>query len=242
VHADQSKLRAIRSLSRGAIRHENACNSRYLNALHFDAAVLGAENSAKADRIEELQKRLEELLHERDDINIRLCSLYREEDTSGKKIRRRSYRANLAAARMRAARSAYRRCASSAREVARFRVSLQEKSKAYEAMNKKIEYSAYLAECRYRMSHERPRGAQRRKLNAEIRDTQKRIRDMDADIRFHTDKLGRRSAKSPKPEGQLTWLILLILLGVVGFAIYWFRAPIWEFLQPIISGLLNKGA
>ncbi len=238
ISADQRKLRAIRSLARSAIRYESSCNSRYLNALHLSAASLGTESNAKADRIEELQKRIEELLHERDDINIRLCSLYREEDASGKKMRRKSYRANLAAARLRAARSAYRKCASSAREVSRFRVSIQEKSKAYEAMNKKIEFSAYLAECRYRMSHEKPRGAQRRKLNAEIRDTQKRIRDMDADIRFHTDKLGRRSAKVPKTEGQIAWLLVLILIVGIGFAIYWFRAPIWEFLKSIIS--LNK--
>ena len=241
LREEEGKLAAINRGARGAVRYARGRNGKYLEAVSFDPATVKTDSSAKLERIADLQKRLEELLLERDDLNIRLCSLYREEKATGKRPIRRSYRASLAAARLAEARRTYRRCGGTYRTVSRFKVSLQEKQKIYDAMNKKIELAAYLTECRYRLSHERPRGAARRKLNTEIRETQKRMRDMDADIRFYTDKYGKRSARKPVAEHQILWLVVLLLIAGAGFAIYWWREPIWQLVQTWLAGILPGG-
>ena len=234
----RSKLSDIRRGKRGLVNHTKAANATYLSAVTMDLSKEKRLTGASLERALELQKRLEDLLIERDGINMRLASMYTEENTSGRRIRRRNHRSRIANARLAAIRGVNRKYKGTYRLVSGFRgITVAEKQKVYDAINKKMELSALIAENQYRKRHERPRGAARRKLNNEINEANKRMRDMDADIRYYLDKFGKRSSRAAKPGTQFAWLLLLLLIVAAGVMIYLFKDTIWGYITTLMSNL-----
>ncbi len=241
LNEENDKLRAMKRGSHAVISARRKDNARYLEIVNTDISKIKTSSKSKTDRLTELKERIENLLIERDEINMKLDSMYAEENLKRGKRGRKSYRTKLAEYRLSEVKRAFRKQGRNYRTVSKFRVSLQEKQKVYDAMNKNIELTGYLAECRYRLKHEKPRGSARKLLISEINETNKSIKHANSDIKYGINKNGKRSARTPSPKKQMIWLVVLLLLVGAGVAIYIFRAPIWAWVMQFISPYLPFG-
>lgn len=237
LNNESSKLRAMKRGKRAVLNAARSDNARYLEAANLKLGENGKSQS-KSERAAELQERIRKLLLERKSINERLDSLYAEEELGGKRARGKSYRTRLSEYRLSEVKREFKRQGKNYRKVSKFRVSPARKQSVYDAMNKKIELTGYLAECRYRLKHEKPKAAARKYLKSEISETKKSIKHSNSDIDYYLVKNGKRSAKTPSAKHQLIWLLVLLFIIAAGVAIYLFRAPIFEWVKGVIAQLI----
>lgn len=229
-------LRAMKSDKKLLTRATEKNNLRYLKVAEYD--IDGAKLPRRADkkRMTLLKERLIALLAQRDEVNAKLLALYNENEKNGKKSAK-NMRKKYSDIRLKATKKAYKKQHGTYSKVNRLRVSLKEKQKIYDVMNTRTELTAYLAECEYRLKHERPRRAAKRTLVSEIRSTRKNIRYADKDIRVMVKKATKRSGKRPVPVVQLAWLLVLILLIGAGVLCYLYREPLFAWVMSLISSM-----
>ena len=235
---ENAKLKAMKSGKGAVIKYRKKCNKRYLDLVMLDASTIKTRSKANSERLAELQARVENLLLERDEINRRLNALYAEENLKKNKKKRRNFRAKLASVRLGEVKRAFRGQRGNYRKISKFRVTLQAKQRVYDSMNKRIELFGYLAELKYRLKHERPKGAARRAIKKEIRDTKRRLKHTKGDISRGIVKLGKRSARTPNPKVQLLWLLLLLLIVAAVAVVIVFREPILAWITQLIAKFL----
>ena len=169
---------------------------------------------------------------------MRLNSLYAEENVKGTKRVKRNYISHLAKVRLGEVKRAFRAQGSNYRTLSRFRVSLQSKQRVYNSMNKRIELLGYLTELKFRLKHEKAKGAARKAIKDEIRNTKRRLKHTKIDISEGIVKLGRRSARTPNPKVQFAWLLVLfVLIVAVALAIV-FRSQIFGFVSSLVGKIV----
>jgi len=235
--AEKSAVRLLRDMKSGKkllARATEKNNLRYLKVAEYDIDGTKLPRRADKKRMSLLKERLIALLTQRDEVNAKLLALYNENDKNGKKVTK-NMRKKYSDIRLKATKKAYKKQHGTYSKVNKLRVSIKEKQKIYDVINTRTELTAYLAECEYRLKHERPRGAAKRTLVSEIRSTRKNIRYADKDIRVMVKKAVKRSGKRPVPAVQLAWLLVLILLIGAGVLCYLYREQLFAWVMSLIS-------
>jgi hypothetical protein len=217
------KLQRMKRATKKYVRYEKKQNERYLKIANLNLEPIHTRSDVHKERLEILQSRIRNLLMQRDEVNMRLLTIYAEENANPRK-KRRSHRRRIAALKLRAARRSFRKQYKLYRLASKYRVPEAEKERIYEIMNVKIELQAYLAECRWRKRHEHPnKRAAKRTLKTEIKNTKLRLKYAERDFDRFMTKAGRRSRRTPNPKIQFLWfLVLLTMVAICVGAAYLF--------------------
>jgi hypothetical protein len=229
-------LKQIKSDKKALIRATEKNNIRYLKIAKYDVEGITENSRADKRRLTLLRERVISLLAQRDEINAKLLSLYRENNKTGS-ASEKDIRKKYSEIRLKATKKAFKKQHRTYSKINRLKVTLKEKQKIYDVMNKRTELVAYLAECEYRMKIEKPKGSAKKALSAEIRSSKKNVRYAEKDIAVMVKKATRRSDKRPNPVAQLTWLLILVLLVGAGVALFVFKDQIFAWLQSLITSL-----
>ena len=230
-----AKLKSMRSGKKSSLKHKAEDNARYLEVAVADANELRIKRDSDRDRLSEIIERVGLLLTERDGINRRLDSLYRENESvfsSSKNTRKRITELKLAVAR-----KTFKKQMKEYRRISKYRIPLKEKQVVYDLMNEKIELTAYEAELRFRLKTEHPRKDARRDMRNELRETVKELRATDRAISSQKKKLASRDERKNPKKNQLVWLMVLILItALAALTVIFFKeetvaffGKAWEF-------------
>ena len=192
---------------------------------------------ADRDTLASLRARLVVLLNERDEINGKLISIYTGEDVdpSGMPVGNR-YRE----LQNKAANKSYKKQKSLAKAVKGLHVTVDEKERIYELMNKKTQLEANLELYVYKLKKEKCDRATKRRLIRDIKNTKREIKRTTSDIKY---LLKRAKARDARTRGGGAWMmvwgvILLLLIAAVVCVFYFFGDQI----RPIIDSFLGGGA
>ncbi|MBQ9070099.1 MAG: hypothetical protein IJY23_01950, partial [Clostridia bacterium] len=210
--AESKKLRKMKKHTRRFIRFTKKNNERYFALANLNVENIKVRSDVKRDRLEVLKNRILSLLIERDEVNMRLLTLYADENANPEK-KRKTQRDRIDKIKRKASRREYRKQRFLYKEAASFRVPLAQKDRIYEVMNRKIELRAYLAECKYRKRHEHPGNKRaKRAIKKQIKNTKKRLKYAERDLDILMTKASRRSKRTPNPKIQFLWLLLIVAI------------------------------
>ena len=239
-----AKLKAMRSAKGAAMKAAGEDNKRYFEVATASADNAKAKRGADRERLAEIIERVGLLLTERDGVNRRLDSLYRENEavfSTAKNTRKRITELKLAEAKR-----VFRGKLKDYKRISKYKIPEKEKQPLYDAMNKQIELSAYAAELKFRLKTEHPHGDARHALRDELRATAKKLRYAERDFSRLKKRLGSKAKREGGSKSNLTWIIVLILLIALGAAAYiFFKEEMTAFFSTawsFITGLFSKNA
>ena len=221
--AEITKLAKMKRHGKKYVKYTKRNNERYLKIANLNLAPIYAKSDVHKERLEILQNRIRNLLLQRDEVNMRLLTLYAEENANPEK-KRRTNKKRIAKVKLKAAKRAFKKQFKLYKLASKYRVPEAEKQRIYEIMNRKIDLRAYLAECKFRKRHERPGARQaKRVLRSQIKDTKLRLKYADRDFKKFMRKASKRSARTPNPKIQILWcLVLLTMVAIIGGGVYLF--------------------
>ena len=231
-----TKLAKMKRQAKKYIRYEKKNNERYLKLANLNLEPLYAKSEVHKERLEILQNRIRNLLLQRDEVNMRLLTLYAEENANPEK-KRKTNRQRIAKVKLRAAKRSFKKQFKLYKLASKYRVPEAEKERIYEIMNRKIQLRAYLAECKFRKRHERP-GARKAKrvLRSQIKDTKLKLKYAERDFKKFMRKASRRSRRTPNPKIQILWcFVLLAMLAVIGGIVY-----VFMYQKELVSSYTNQ--
>ena len=220
--AQAKKLKKMKKHTKRFIRFAKKNDDRYYKLANMSMNDIHVNSAVKRDRVDILLRRIRNLLMERDEVNMRLLTLYADENANPEK-KRNTQRKRIDKIKLRASKRSFRKQRFLYREARSFRVPQAHKDRIYEVMNRKTELRAYLAECKYRKRHEKSGTMKsRRVIRQEIRDTKRKLRYCERDLDIFMTKASKRSKRTPKKIAQFFWTLALIALtvGVVYGYIY----------------------
>ncbi len=213
------KLRDMRRGKRALLKYTKSNNAKLLAIANMNVSNL-EQNEVKQERIEILHKRILSLLMERDEINLKLMSLYADENT-GNSPRKNNQRRRIAKIRLKASKRAFKKQIRLYKMARKYRVPELHKDRIFEVMNRKIDLRAYLAECKYRKRHEKPTARKAKKiLRKKMKDTKLRLKYAKMDFDRFMTKAGKRSRRTPDLKVQLFWFVILCCMIVIGVGAY----------------------
>jgi hypothetical protein len=218
-----TKLAKMKRQSKKYIRYEKKNNARYLKLANLDLEPLYAKSDVHKERLEILQNRIRNLLLQRDEVNMRLLTMYAEENANPER-KRKTNRSRIAKVKLKAAKRSFNKQFTLYKVASKYRVPEAEKERIYEIMNRKIELRSYLAECKFRKRHEHPRVRKAKKaIRTQIKDTKLKLKYAERDFKKFMRKASKRSARTPSVKIQLLWcLVLLMMVAIVGGGVYLF--------------------
>ena len=226
-----AKLKTMRTGRKSAIKREVENNARYLEVAVADANTVKRRRGAEINDVRAVCERVSLLLTERDGINRRLNSLYRESESvfsASKNSRKRISELKLSVARR-----VFKSQLKEYRRVSKYPIPLKNKQPLYDAMNDKIELSATKAELEYRLKSERPKGEVRAEMRERLRETKAELRRIDKDIQRLRKKITARVKRTDRPKHQFVWLLVLLLVAALVTVAF-------VFLKDEMIALFNK--
>ena len=218
-----TKLAKMKRHGKRYVKYTKRNNERYLKIANLDLKPLYSKSDVHKERLEILQNRIRNLLIQRDEVNMRLLTLYAEENANPEKKRRTNKR-RISKVKLKAAKRAFKKQFKLYKLASKYRVPEAEKQRIYEIMNRRIDLRTYLAECKFRKRHEHPRAFKaRRVLRQQIKDTKLRLKYADRDFKKFMRKASKRSARTPNPKIQILWcFVLLTMAAIIGGGVYLF--------------------
>lgn len=213
-----AKLRAMNRDAKKLIKQTKKNNKRYAMVMN-GVDTSNVRNSAERARLDTLRQRIIALCTERDEINKRLISLYRD---NGKGKGKRNIRNKIAKVRLNASLHMFNKLVPFYQRTKKYNIERSIKEEIWGLMNEHIDLKAYLDECNYRKKHERPKGDMRRWLNTEIKNTKKNIGYVKYDLNKLLYKAKIKNEKQPKIKAQLffTFILALIIVAVVAAIVF----------------------
>ena len=214
---NQKRLKELRAKLNNAKKFEIADNERYYLMVLTDLARAKVPASCDMERVIGLREKLIDLLARRDELNARLIELYlgRERGKKG------GFEAR-AEEKRRARRKEFKKRSSLAGRIKREKVAYDYKNKLHELLNSQVELAGEIAECKYILRREKPKGEA-------AREVKKRLAELERDYRKNEKEIDRVSKiafkkakeKKEKKRGEVFgWIGLLILLAVIGLVIW----------------------
>ncbi len=225
-----ARLRAMRRDTKKLYKVTKANNKRYARVMNGTVKLNRVKHEAERQRIEVLRQRIIARIVERAEINTRLMALY-SDDGRGKK----NVRDKIARVRLKAARRSFKKQLHLYRKSKRYFVPMPLKEEAWALMNERTNLAAYLAECKYRKRHEKPKGSLKRALKEEIRNTKRSIKYTERDIYRLLHKMKKKNEKQPSVKAQIIWIVVLAVLVVGGVACAVFYQQILDFIMNLIG-------
>ena len=218
-----TKLAKMKRHGKRYVKYTKRNNERYLKIANLDLKPLYSKSDVHKERLEILQNRIRNLLIQRDEVNMRLLTLYAEENANPEKKRRTNKR-RISKVKLKAAKRAFKKQFKLYKLASKYRVPEAEKQRIYEIMNRRIDLRTYLAECKFRKRHEHPSAFKaRRVLRQQIKDTKLRLKYADRDFKKFMRKASKRSARTPNPKIQILWcFVLLTMAAIIGGGVYLF--------------------
>ena len=228
------KIKRIKKWHKEALLYEVADNKRYYEIITAEPATAKVKRRrADRDMLASLRARLAALLNERDEINGKLIAIYTGEDVDpsgapvGNKYRELQNKA---------ANKSFKRQKSLARSVKSLHVTLDEKERIYELMNRRTQLEANLNLYIYKIKKENCDRATKKQLRRDIKKTEREIKRTNSDIKYLLKRAKFRDSKTRGGSWAVMWgvVLLLFLAGVV--AVFYFYG---DQLRPIIDSLLG---
>ena len=239
--AQAKKLKKMKKHTKKYIRFTKKNNERYYKLANIPSTSLHLKSEVKRDRAEILLKRIKNLLMERDEVNMRLLTLYADENANPEK-KNTTQRKRIDRIKLRVSRRTFRKQRFLYREAKSYRVPQAQKDRIYEVMNRKTSLKAYLAECKYRKRHEHGNAKARRTIRKQIRETKRKLRYCECDLDVFMTKASKRSRRTPDKRIQFLWWLVLVALVCAGTMGYVFAmSHKTEILDAIGKGMAKIG-
>ena len=210
IRSEMNKL--DRELKR-SVRRERSDNKRYFKPLAADYSTARLPDGASRENLAELRDELFKLLAKRDELNIKLISLY-----SGGELGAEGGYAAMINAELNGKRAAYNKQKKIENLIYKHHVSVSHSKKIYALMDEYVELSGKISRIDFKLKRENPRGGERRSLRRERRKLKKQRANVNGDIQYNTKRsleaaIARRRAKLYTVLG-ISLLMLLVAAGL----------------------------
>lgn len=200
-------------------------NERYYRLTLVDIAHDRLPGKADRAILASYQSELTELLHRRDEINLRLIELYR-----GSAGGRKNFATKRLDAYISGMRSEYGRLRPRQRSISSYKISLESKKHLFTLMDQRIVLSGELSKVKHILWHEGPKGdylralkKERSRLEAELRANLKELDEKEKQALAKAEKTKLATAAMVAGWGIF---ILLCLCGVLGY-VFWDSIVAW---------------
>ena len=211
------RIDKIRADHKAALRYENSDNRRYYAVVTSNPRTMALRNRrADRTRVASLRSKIISLLNERDLINGKLMAVYGGvgDQTLGS-INQTWRRVKNAAAQ-----KSKNKQKSFAKTVKSLPITLKDKERFYDLMNKKIDAESTLAFVKYRLKKEKLHSEDKICAKRDIKELKVRIKRIDKDI---SDLMKTTKQRIAEVEAGTSWMIafvFMIILIAVGVALY----------------------
>lgn len=224
----RSEMNKIDHALKKALRREKADNKRYYKPLRDDYVTQKLPNGASRENLAQLRDELFKLLAKRDEINMKLISLYSggELDASG------GYSA-LINAELYGKRTAYNKQKKIDSLIYKHHVSVSHSKKLYALMDEYVELSGKISKIDFKLKREHPHGSDRRSLRRERRRLKRKRSDVDGDIK-HNMKLSVEAAIARRRAKIYTIAGFSLLIALVALGLF-----LWANGQSILDHLVS---
>ncbi len=213
LRCEENTLAKMKRKTKRALSEDKKALMRYYSALASNGDAVGCKNPQK---LESIKRRLEQLLLERDEINDRLCELYRASAfAEPSRIDRKAGRIKLKYTKM-----LYKNQRKLARRLEKLHAPIDLKKKIYDLMNKKTEASSDIEKSRYLLKSKNATGAKRRELKLKIKESKRTLRYIDADIKYFCKKAEKHHDRHIDDFIHAAWVIGALFVAVAGCIIW----------------------
>lgn len=215
------RIDKIRAEHKTALRYENNDNRRYYAVVTSNPRTMVLYSKhADRTRIAALRSKIISLLNERDIINGKLMAIYGGEGQQTLGSINQTWRR----IKNNAAQKAKKKQKSLANAVKSLPITLKEKERFYDLMNKKIDAESTLALIKYRIKKEKMHSEDKICARHDIKELRSRVKRIENDIR---DLMKSTKQRLSEIEAGTTWMIafiFIIILAIAGVALYvhWF--------------------
>ena len=211
-YEEKAILKMKRKIKR-AVSEDKKAIMRYYSVLSDGAGEVGCK---KPQKLQSVKRRLEQLLHERDDINGRLCELYASSSfAEPSRADKKATRIKLKYTRM-----LYKSQKKHARRLEGLHAPVDLKKKIYDLMNKKTEACSDIEETKYLLKRKDPSGAVRRELKSKIKSARQTLRYINADIKYFYKKAEKHHERHIDDIIHAAWVVGALFAAVAGIIIW----------------------
>jgi hypothetical protein len=223
-------VRDIKKLTKRLTRakkFEKKDNDRYAILAMTDIARARLPEAADAERLVEARERALELLARRDELNARLCELYRGTTSKGAS---RGLAAREAAAK-RGRLAEHKRLMRLERRMRVSKIAYDYRKRLEELMDAAVSLMGEIKLYEYILKREKPRGRAKREAKLGLRDAIRTYKKNKKEIARISEKAFRMAKDKKKRTGGAIagWIALIFLAAVIG-ACVWQWSTIWGFL------------
>ncbi len=229
------ELKKAKNRLKRAIKYEKADNKRYYSFVLTDLARAKLPKGADMGEIIELRSQLMSLLSLRDEINQRLVELY-----TGSPVGKKSRSDARLEENRRARRREFRRQAKLEKRMQRGRVEFTYRDMLHKLMDRQVLLSGNIAEFRYILKREKPKGDAKKELKRKLKDVESEYNRNKRDIRRIEKKAFTKASdrKNKSFAAALGWIGLVLLCTAVGVVIWQWDA-IYAFVVANMPWLLS---
>lgn len=227
-------IEKIKAEHKAALRYENSDNRRYYAAVTANPRTMALRNRrADRTRVAALRSKIISLLNERDLINGKLMALYGGEGEGTLGSINQTYRRvkNNAAAKSK------KKQKSLAKVVKSLPITIKDKERFYDLMNKKVDAESTIAFVKYRMKKGKLHKMDMLCAKRDIKELKSKVNRIEKDIKELMKSVKHRIAEV---ESGSTWLVafmIVLVLIVAGVALYvhFFGDSIMQMLSVLSS-------
>ena len=226
------ELKHIKRNVKRALKYERLDNERYYRLIKDDALLDKLPKGADPEQIKDLTEKLIRLLQRRDSLNRRLMELYLG---SGKSVFKKGVKGRDAAE-LKGRRKEFKRQKPLEQQIIRRRVPAEGRRKLHELMDDRIALCGSLCSIEYILKKEGPTGKARRAFKKERRRIKGALKDNAFDIKRYSKKIFRKAEdKQLARKSAALGVFVLLLLCAAGFAVWYFREPLMQYVQQLIG-------
>ncbi|MBO5009811.1 MAG: hypothetical protein J6D20_03835 [Clostridia bacterium] len=223
-------IEQIKAEHKAALRYENSDNRRYYAAVTANPRTMTLRNRrADRTRIAALRSRIISLLNERDLINGKLMALYggEGEGTLG------SINQTFRRVKNNAAAKSKKKQKSLAKVVKSLPITVKDKERFYDLMNKKVDAESTIAFVKYRMKKGKLHKADMLCAKRDIKELKAKVSRIEKDIK---DLMKSVKQRISEVESGSTWLVafmfvLVLIAAGIALYVYFFGDSITQMLN-----------
>lgn len=232
----RSALKKAKKRLVAAVKYEKADNERYYRPLHkrFDKEKL--PSYVDREVIIELREKLDRLLERRDELNIRLTSIY-----SGIGIGKGGSSQGRFDAEMKGRRKAYKKQERLARVLHKNKVRRIDREHLFDLMDKWVSLYGRRKKLEYMLGTEKIGGAYAKQLRRQRKEIIREARRLKRDIaRLEAEVVVKARKKTKSKRNMIIGWSALIVLCAIGLGVYVFREQIWKLISDAMGTLFDQ--
>lgn len=220
------------------LKYEKLDNDRYYYLVLLNLSKAKLPKKTNPERLKLLREELMTLLNQRDEINRRLCELYLGKDKSVS-----ASDELLDKWEAKGMRRCFKKHRGLVRKMERMHVEVSKKQQIFRIIDGQVEIAGKIGRLECILKKQKAKGALRK-------DSLKEIKKLKSEYKFNEKSIDRQSISAMRTATKrnksrsatlVGWISLILLVGA-GLAVYFFRAPIWEYIKGLFASLFSSGA